>query len=82
MRPSFAIKEYNGEFLFDEKEQSMKRPLVLGMALMNLMLIGCTKEPSKPANTGVNVNVPGVNVQVDKGGVDVKAPGVNVTVPK
>jgi hypothetical protein len=60
----------------------MKRPLILGMALASFVLAGCTKEPTKPANTGVNVNVPGVKVQVGEGGVDVKAPGVNVTVPK
>jgi hypothetical protein len=57
----------------------MRYVWILTLTLFGMTMVGCNRDQERK---GVNINAPGVNVQVDKGGVDVKAPGVNVTVPK
>lgn len=49
-----------------------------------LLLAGCERQgPTRPQSNGVEVNAPGVNVEVKKGsGVKVQAPGVHVDVQK
>ena len=64
----------------------MTRALMLSCFLVAL-LVGCAQQPPPPvqnptppgAPKGIQVNVPGANVNVDpKGGVKVEAPGVKV----
>ena len=50
-------------------------------ALLWTAALGCGPHESASTSTksgGVNVNAPGVNVNVGSNGVDVKAPGVTV----
>lgn len=43
-------------------------------------IIGCNNSP--PPKGGIDITVPGVEVNVDKKGVDVKAPGTEVKANK
>src|SRR5262245_58762824 len=65
----------------DWRQVVMKR--FLAVATLSVLVLGCADRGPNAATTskgkGVNVQAPGVEVNVDPGGrTDVKAPGVNV----
>lgn len=55
---------------------------IRGLCVILCVMMGCTSQSGTPENTGtkVNVDAPGVNVDVSKKNVKVKAPGVDVQV--
>ena len=62
----------------------MKTSLYLLAAVALGMALGCERKPAPPAEKpGIEVNAPGVKVDVEPGkGVEVNAPGVEVDTKK
>ena len=59
----------------------MMKKLFLGVTAAMVLTAGCGKEEPKPKG-GIQINAPGVNVNMGEDGVNVKAPGANVNVGK
>jgi hypothetical protein len=61
---------------------------LLAMAVCGVVLAGCNGQQDmreveeKPAEEGLKIEAPGVDVEVGKEGVDVEAPGTHVDVDK
>ena len=65
----------------------MKRIATVFAAMVVAGAMGCDNKTTPPAaadkpNGGVEVNAPGVHVDVDQDGVEVQAPGADVNVER